>query len=229
LEADLFAVVTGDVNASSRLAAADAQGLEDLLRRCFEETDRALPAAALAGFSAFRGDAWQFTVGAAPLAVRATLVFRCRLLVRSQERFGKRLHTAAALGFGRVDYMPDGHSAGGGGEAYERSGRRLDRLRKRVPGMGATGLGALDGYLDTLLGVLDALARQWTAHRAEAMTLAMRGFAQNEIARRWDPPVTQQAIHKHLATAGWPAVEPALAWVETTLSGCNAENNLERL
>lgn len=219
------AVVTGDVNASSRLAADEARRLQGLLRRCFADTATALPQAKLSGFSGYRGDAWQFVVGQAELAVRATLSFRCSLLVKSDHEFQRRLQTAAAIGFGVVDYLPDDESTAGGGEAYERSGWRLDRLRRRIPGMGLSGAGALDPYLDRLLGMIDALARPWTPHRARAVALALQGLSQAEIARHWQPPVSQQAIHKHLAAAGWPALEPTLAWLETTLKGCFSDNN----
>ena len=229
MSAALAAVVTGDVNASSRLEAAEARGLERLLERCFAETDGALPRAGLRGYTGFRGDAWQFAVGCPEFAVRAALFYRGRLLVHSERELGRRLHSSAAIGFGTIDWLPDGSSAAGGGSAYEASGRRLDRLRRRIPGLGLAGLGDQDEGLDVLLGIMDALVRGWTAHRAEAVVLAMQGLSQGEIARQWAPQVSQQAIHKHLAAAGWPALEPALAWLETTLTGCFAENNLHRL
>lgn len=229
MSAALAAVVTGDVNASSRLEAAEARGLERLLERCFAETDSALPRAGLRGYTGFRGDAWQFAVGCPEFAVRAALFYRGRLLVHSERDLGRRLHSSAAIGFGTIEWLPDGSSAAGGGSAYEASGRRLDRLRRRIPGLGLAGLGDQDEGLDVLLGIMDALVRGWTAHRAEAVVLAMQGLSQGEIARQWAPQVSQQAIHKHLAAAGWPALEPALAWLETTLTGCFAENNLHRL
>jgi hypothetical protein len=219
------AVVTGDVNASSRMAADQARRLQAVLRRCFVETAYALPQADLRGFSVYRGDAWQFVVSRAEHAVRAVLFFRSHLLVLSDREFKRRLHSAAAIGFGEVDYLPDQAATSGGGEAYERSGRRLDRLRKRIPGLGAAGAGDLDPYLDHLLGVIDALARQWTASRAKAVSMALQGQSQGEIASLWEPPVSQQAIQKHLAAAGWPALEPTLAWIETTLKGCFSKYN----
>ncbi len=229
MSTNVAAVVTGDVNASSRLPAGEARKLESVLGRCFAETDRALPAAGLQGYTGFRGDAWQFAVGQPALAVRAALCFRGRLLVHSERDLGRRLHSSAAIGFGSIDWLPDGDSTAGGGTAYELSGRRLDRLRRRIPGMGVAGLPEHEEALDALLGVIDALARGWTAHRAQAVALAIQGLAQAEIAKAWQPPVSQQAIHKHLAAAGWPALEPALAWIETTLTGCFGENNLSTL
>ncbi len=219
------AVVTGDVNASSRMSAGDARSLQGLLKRCFAETVAALPQADPRGFTGFRGDAWQFVIGEPEFAFRATLYFRGRLLVRGDEKFGQRLHTAASIGFGTIAYLPDKTTSSGGGEAYENSGRRLDRLRRRMPGMGAAGAGDLDGCLDNLLGLIDAIIRQWTTPRARAVTMALRGLSQVEIARRWRPRISQQAIQKHLAAAGWPALEPTLKWLETTMRSCKWQYN----
>ncbi|MCD4655304.1 hypothetical protein K8T06_15395 [bacterium] len=57
----------------------------------------------------------------------------------------------------------------------------------------------------------------------------MRGLLQHEIGKRWVPPITQQAVHRHLRAAGWPAVEPALDWMETMLKDCFQINNPIRL
>ncbi len=221
------AVITGDVNASSRLPSEQARRLASLLESCFTETATALPAAELTAFTGFRGDGWQFALRRPEFAMRAALHFRGRLLVRSWEEFARRLHSSAAVGFGTIEYLPDETTTSGGGEAYERSGHRLDRMHKRMPGMGVAASDAFDAAcLDALLGVVDALVRQWTVHQAAAVSLAMQGWSQTEIAQSWDPTVSQQAIHKHLAGAGWPALEPALNWEETTLKGCFSKNNL---
>jgi hypothetical protein len=68
--------------------------------------------------------------------------------------------------------------------------------------------------------VIDALVRHWTAAQGRAISLALQGLTQDEIARRWQPPITQQAVHKHLLAAGWAGIEPALDWLETTIKGC---------
>ncbi|MBI9092510.1 MAG: hypothetical protein JEZ12_25115 [Desulfobacterium sp.] len=223
------AVVTGDVNASTRMLEEDARRLEHVLNTCFQDVVSALADAKAAGFTNFRGDSWQFVIGDPGMAVRATLFFRSSLLVHSNQEFGKRIHTSASIGFGSIKYMPSETSLAGGGKAYEYSGKRLDKLRRRVPGMGVAGLGEIDLFMDSLLGVVDALAHHWTALQAQAVSFALQGLAQVEIAKKWNPPISQQAVHKHLLSAGWPAIEPALRWMETTLKGCIAENNPERL
>lgn len=219
------AVVTGDVNASRRLLEKDARRLEYMLRSCFQDVVATLNDVRAAGFTNFRGDAWQFVVGNPVMAVRATLLFRSLLLVHSDREFGRKIQTSASIGFGAIKFLPTETSSAGGGEAYENSGKRLDKLRRRVPGMGVAGLGETDLFLDSLLGVVDALARHWTALQAQAVSLALQGLAQTKIAGMWNPPITQQAVQKHLSAAGWPAIDPALRWAETIVKGCILKNN----
>ncbi len=220
------AVITGDINASSKMPEKDARQLELLLKKCYQDSLTSLNNAELGGFTNFRGDSWQFIVGNPMMAFRATLLFRSFLLVYSDQILGKRLHTSAAIGFGRINFLPNDTSSAGGGEAYEISGKRLDKLRRRMPGMGVSGLGKNDPYLDSLLGVIDALVRRWTALQAQAVSYALQEFSQVEISKMWMPPISQQAINKHLKSAGWPAIEPALRWAETTIESCIFNNNL---
>ena len=219
------AVVTGDVNASKKMPEKDARRLEQTLKNCFHDVVLGLAHAKADGFTNFRGDAWQFVVGDPVMAARATLFFRCSLLVRSHRDFGDKIHTSASIGFGGVKYLPNETSLAGGGKAYENSGKRLDKLRRRLPGMGVSGLGETDLFLDSLLGVIDALARHWTPLQAQAVLFALQGLSQATIAGMWDPPISQQAVHKRLLSAGWPAVKPALKWTETTVQGCIDKNN----
>lgn len=226
-QGQLVAAITGDINASSKLPEKEARQLEGLLRQCYEKTAAALDGAELQGFTTFRGDAWQFVAGNPAAAPRAALLFRAYLLTQSDAALGRRLHTAAAIGFGTIYYLPNDQSQAGGGPAYTLSGKRLDRLRRRLPGMGAAGLGETDRFLDSMLGLIDAIVRHWTAAQAQAVALALQALSQVEIGRQWHPPISQQAVHKHLAAAGWPAIEPALQWTETTINSCNKENSLE--
>lgn len=223
----MVAVLTGDINASSHMPETVARQLEGLLRLCSEEASRMLPRAKLAAFTNFRGDAWQFIVGDPVLAPRTAILFRALLLALGERQLGRRVHTAVAIGFGGITFLPNEQSLAGGGTAYTLSGKRLDKLRRRMPGMGVSGLGTVDPLLDSLLGLIDALARQWTALQAQAISFAVQNYSQLEIAQQWQPPISQQAVNKHLRAAGWPAIEPALRFIETTLNDCIPTNNLE--
>lgn len=220
------AVITGDINASSKMVEADARQLEPLLKICFQDLVTKLIDIKAEGFTTFRGDSWQFVVGDSTQAVRATLLFRSLLIFHSHQKFGKKIQTSASIGFGSIDYLPDEFSDAGGGGAYILSGRKLQKLRRRMPGMGATGFEEIDPFLNSLLGLFDALIRHWTALQAQAVSFSLLGYSQKEISNLWAPKkITQQAVNKHLLTAGWPAINPALQWIETTLKGCIHKNN----
>lgn len=220
------AVITGDVNASSRLRQHEAKRLERVLVATYRNLKKHMPMFEAINFTCFRGDSWQFVVDDAASAASAAVYFRASLLVESHDAFKKKLNSAAAIGIGSIDFLPDGESTFGAGEAYELSGKQLDKIRRRIPGMSASGLGPLDIGVSASLGLIDVLIRHWTHLQARAVCLAFQGLTQKEIADRWHPKkVTQQAVHKHLHNAGWPAIEPALKWISTTIAGDNTENN----
>jgi len=225
MSVNTMAVITGDVNASSKMSEKHARKLELLLKNCYQKVSTLLNDAKLVSFSNFRGDSWQFVVQEPILAVRVTLLFRAFLLVHGEQEFGNKIHTSAAIGFGKIKFLQNDVSIAGGGEAYEISGKKLDKLRRRMPGLGVSGLGNNNQYMDSMLGVLAALIRRWTALQAQAISYALQGFSQIKISKMWKPPISQQAINKHLKAAGWPAIDPALCWIETTLEGCIQKNN----
>ncbi|MCK5035950.1 MAG: hypothetical protein KAS73_08675 [Candidatus Sabulitectum sp.] len=222
-----YAVLTGDINASSRMGKREAKNLEKILRASFQELVANRHDIEADHFTCFRGDSWQFVVGDATAAASAALYFRASLIIQSYDAFGIRLNSSVSIGFGSIDFFPDSESSAGGGKAYELSGKRLDKIRKRLPGMSVSGLGPPDPGVSAMLGVIDALVRHWTPSRARAVCLSLQSLTQIEIASKWEPePISQQAVHKHLQSAGWPAIEPALNWIATTIKGCIAKNNL---
>jgi len=216
----MVAVITGDINSYSNMTEKDARQLENLLKKCYKTTLILFKDADLKAFSNFRGDSWQFIVGNPVMAIRATLLFRSLLIVESDKQLGRVIQTSAAIGFGNIDFLPNANSLSGKGEAYKLSGKKLDKLKRQVPGMGIVGLGKKNQFLDSYVGLIDALIHKWTAAQALASSYALQTYSQKEIAEKWTPPITQQAVSKHLKAAGWPAIKPALQEIETTIKGC---------
>lgn len=135
-KSDIVAVITGDINASSGLKGGEGELLESVLKSSFDILKREYKNAQVSGFTPFRGDSWQFVVKKAPLAIHAAVFYKAVFLMQTEEQFGKRMHTSAAIGFGNVEYLPNKRTKAGGGKAYYHSGRRMDKLRRRMPGMG---------------------------------------------------------------------------------------------
>ncbi len=222
-----IAVITGDINGSSFLDKRATRHLIPILNVCFDDVCEKLPYAKAGGFTTFLGDSWQFYVSNPVLAIRAIFLFRVSLLIHGDDTLGKKLHSSAAIGFGRINSHTDHAPNADTGTAYELSGKKLSKLRRRVPGMVAAGLGDTDHYLDSMLGLFDALIRRLTFSQAQALSLALSSdFSQEEIARRLKPRISQQAVNKHLRVAGWPAIKPALNLIETTVKFSVHEHDL---
>lgn len=224
------AVVTGDVNASRKLNRFQLPKLEEVLQQCYEKMASAFSPAKVRGFSVFRGDSWQFAAMNPEQVLRCVLYFKAILIHESALMLDRKIHTSAAIGFGSIDFLPDDQNSSGGGDAYVLSGERVDEIRRRIPGMGVAGLENLNANVDVTIGLIDVLTRRWTASQALAVSMALCGLNQHEIAERWYPrKITQQAVQKHLQGAGYPAIEPAVTWFETTMRGCKNKYNHKRL
>ncbi len=208
----LYAVVTGDVVASSRLSAAQRKALHGAMTDTAADLREALPRAEASAVDIFGGDSWQMIVGVPALALRGALFYRAGLRSRMPAPdFDVRM----ALAIGAVDFVPGRRVSQGDGEALRLSGRALRAMGKGrgmrllFPGRPS------ERALDTVVRLIDALAARWSEKQALAVTGALRGWPQETIARRcWPQPITQQAVQQHLDRAAWSSVEVALAFFE---------------
>jgi hypothetical protein len=218
----LYAAITGDVIASSRLSAAQREALHGAMTDTAASLREAFPRAGLSDVDIFGGDSWQLVVGAPALALRAGLYYRAGLRSRvAAPSFDVRM----ALAIGTIDFIPDSRVSHGDGEALRLSGRALRALSK---GRGMRFLfpeSPSEKALDTVVRLIDALASGWSDRQALAVTGALRTWPQEKIARRcWAKPVTQQAVQQHLDRASWSSVEAALDFFEETVAGATAES-----
>jgi hypothetical protein len=71
------------------------------------------------------------------------------------------------------------------------------------------------GTFDVIVRLIDAIATRWTDKQALAISGALRGMKQEEIAEKlWKKKITQQAVAQHLSRAGWDAVEKGIEYFE---------------
>jgi hypothetical protein len=149
-------------------------------------------------------------------ALLATLYFRAGLQAALDET---RLDTRAAIAVGPVDFVGAEGVASGDGPAFRLSGEVLERLDKKTTlGFAAPDLAA-EECLQTLLVLVDHVAARWSGRQARAVRGALRGWTQEEIARRcWADPVSQQTVAQHLDRAGWRAIEGALEYFATRVA-----------
>ncbi|MBX7122209.1 MAG: hypothetical protein K1X42_08760 [Opitutaceae bacterium] len=216
-----YAVITGDIVKSSRLSVSHRRWLVSELKRASTAARRVFGAIVPLPLDQFRGDGWQILVTSPGRSLRVGLFLRAWLMAEAPDSF--HLDTRVAIGVGSISLMPGSRVSRGDGEAFQRSGRALDRLRepRRLALVWPETIGPAAETLMVLAPVLDALVQGWTPVQARALVGRLSGLTQERIVRKWPEPVTRQAIARILARAHWPVVRAVLDWLE--------KSNLQRL
>ena len=209
LERDV-AVLTGDIVRSSKLSGKDRPRLHSAISTAADDLRRHFNAAIPYDIDVFRGDSWQLLVSDPRQALRVALYFRARL--RSQFDDAK-VDTRIAIGIGGVDFLPESGVSTGDGDAFRRSGWAFEELGRSSRMAFSAAENAR--CIDVVVRLVDHPATYWTARQAYAVSQALFGHTQEEIAESWvDRPITQQAVAQHLARAGWHAVDTAVSFFE---------------
>jgi hypothetical protein len=211
-ENNLYAVITGDIVASSRLSGEEHESLHRVMQDAYSELAGAFPGAAGPSIDIFRGDSWQMVILEPAPALRCGLFYRALLRAKMQTH---QFNTRMAVGVGHVSSVPDEHISRGSGEAYERSGQALDSMH---------GPEALRVVLPeeveaqavaTVVCLLDERSSLWTDKQALAVTGVLRGWTQKETAEKlWPGGISQSGVSQHLDRAGWHAVAKGIEFVE---------------
>ena len=220
-----YAIVTGDIIASSRLSVAQRRDLHGAMSRASSALRRAFKTAVPLPVGIFRGDSWQLLVTDPVQALRIALFYRASLRAETGAR---RLDTRMVIAIGRIDFIPGEQVAEGDGPAYRLSGRALESMHKRESMRLVYPSHPAERALSVVVHLLDALVSRWSDKQALAVTGALRGWSQEQIARKsWSEPISQQAVAQHLDRAAWSYVESALAYFEETLTEpANTQENL---
>lgn len=214
---DLICVITGDIVGSTQLAAPVRRRLLEEMKSGSDAVAALLGQALPLPVDIYGGDSWQMMVTQPSRALRAALLFRAHLLATVDPDSRSPVDTRLALALGTVDLVPTARVSEGEGSAFQRSGRALTELGDRR--MSFTGDPDPTTRLwDVALRLLDELVCLWTAKQARAMTGALRGWSQEEIAGLWQPRITQPSVANHLRAARADAVLQTLEHFETTLA-----------
>ncbi|MGL4513659.1 MAG: hypothetical protein ACRCT8_11270 [Lacipirellulaceae bacterium] len=202
-----YAVLTGDVVGSSELAADDRKKLPSLLREVERGLGRLLGDGLAAPMAVFGGDSWQVLLARPSDALRAALFVRASL---QGSELG--IDTRVAVAVGTIDFVPDGRIEEADGEAFRLSGRLLKEGlgKRRRLGFTAADPARAERW-DLVFALVDGLVRAaWTPKRARAITGALLGETEAQIADAEEPPTTRQAVHKRLELADWGLLEAAV-------------------
>ena len=207
-----YAILTGDIVASSRLSSSERRAVPAAIARSSSALRRVFKKAVPAAVTVSRGDSWQMLVTDTNQALRIGLFFRASL--RGGPK-APRLDTRMAIAIGRIDFIPGDRIAEGDGPAYRLSGSALESMHKRENMRLVYPSHAAEKALTTVVSLLDGIASRWSDKQALTVRGALRGWSQEKIANKsWDEPISQQAVAQHLERAGWSYIERALKYYE---------------
>lgn len=203
------AVITGDIVASSSLATGDQHTrLLSILESSFRAIGEILPGGIRAPFEMYRGDSFQGVLWKPKDALRAVITVRACLRSGGERALGLHaLDARIAVGIGLIESFPDGRVSGATGEAFSRSGRALDSMKKgqrRI--LIRTTSPEVDAELDTECALLDALICKWSPRQAKAILTQIRGLTQKQAASEMG--ISQPAVRQRLSgAASWAVAQ----------------------
>ena len=211
----LYAVITGDIVASSLLSSNKRKMLHKVMVDSSKVLQDEFKDAVPMGVDIFRGDSWQIILSKPAKALRLALFYRAILRAKMESH---RFDTRMAIALGYVDFIPGNRASEGYGEAYQLSGKALESMPKArnmsfvFPGM------ELEEVLNVVIQLIDSISSRWSDRQALAVTGALRGWKQEKIAEKWwKKKVSQQAVAQHLSRAGWYPVEKGILFFEQCL------------
>lgn len=211
---EFYAVITGDIVGSSQMKVGERRALPGLLAAFSARMRDHFPSVPYP-VSVYRGDSWQFLVSDPAQSLRIGMYFRT--LVRSTIKV-KDADTRMGIGIGTVDFLIKEELSRGDGQAFRLSGGCLESLEKssRIGIAFPDELSSpLSQSIHVILAFMDEMATGWTAKQSRAISGAILGYTQEEIAARcFEKEISQQAVAQHLNRAGWSTFEKGMRFFE---------------
>ncbi|MFC4730408.1 hypothetical protein [Salipiger abyssi] len=200
-----IAVLTGDIVDSSSLSAEALGETMAALREAVAAIS-GWSADIGAGFSQRGGDGWQAVLDRPALAMRAALY--CQACLRRLDR-DRATRIALAIDDGTLSDAERENPNIAHGPAFTASGRLLETLSGHRLMVHAAG-----GAEAAALRLADHISQGWTPAQARAVCEMLPPGAgpRAEAAERLG--ITRQAVNQALWSAGFPALEEALGYLE---------------
>jgi hypothetical protein len=207
-----IAVITGDLVKSRTIKDGDVETVINSLKATFNEVNRKI-LFNKASFQIFRGDSFQAIIPNPELALITTIIIRSHLRtfesksrITGLKKSDKPINYAytdarIAIGIGDVSYLGDKISESQG-EAFQRSGHLLDKLKKENDRLGVdTPWEKINKEFYVESKLADAVISRWTANTAMAVFIHLLDKKnQSELAS--ELKISQPASHKRLVTYG---------------------------
>ena len=213
---EIYAVLTGDVVASSRLKPEDRRAQLRGLKHICHNVEMVFHPSIRGNFHIFRGDSMQGVLAPPSVGVTAALALYAGMVRRAPEESAwKSSELRIAVGVGPVDHLDKKRTMEASGDAFLRSGLALDSMKGTQRIEIRTGLDTLDAEFRVECRLLDVLLLGWTAEQAEAVSLMLEGLTKEQTARKIG--ITQPAVTQRLRGAGWQGIQAFLNRCRTVL------------
>lgn len=211
----LIAVITGDIVGFSKLEKSTQETFPATMRefsnRARKEWGEAIPM----DIDIFGGDQWQIYVQPPKLALRIALFLRACVI----STFPKT-DTRISMAVGTADFTSQERVSLNHGQAFTESGRMLaDEKNKGRMWFSAPGMPELATWNLVFRCLDEIIQRHWTHSRARAISGALRGLQQEQIAEFWNPPIKQPSVTENLDLGCWRTVEAIVLAFESAKMG----------
>jgi hypothetical protein len=208
------AVLTGDIIRSTALSSERLQQARHIVLDAARGFEGRRPSGLGSGAEFFRGDAWQLVLSRPGGALRLALLIRARL------RAEIGADTRIAIGIGGVEVIDPERTSLSLGEAFELSGRALDKMTGYFEMTAALpeAAGVPAQWLPAMAHLCSGLVGSWTRRQAEivACALLLESPTHAQIAKALSPPVQKQSVTSILRGAHWRPLLEAIRAFEAT-------------
>lgn len=214
MEKPLYAVLTGDIVKSSRLASADLKRLPQVLKSIFQSIDAICkPDTFATQYSIFRGDGFQL-ITEPTLAIKTWLLIRGGLRAAFPGPLSKSVDAITGIAIGGVSHLAPNITESNG-EAFLLSGRLLEELK--APRL--TGFASVNQQINREFNVqfllADDIIRRWTTAQSQMVPFLLQSFNQNEIAQATQ--TRQPTVAAKINAMGWNAIEAWMIYFTETI------------
>ena len=214
-EKDWKAVLTGDIVSSSKINSDKRSLLFDALRKISEELHNKYPQDVSYPIANFRGDSWQLIVENPAKSLEICIYIRSFIKFTFKDM---NLDSRIAVGIGSIIFLPESNNiSSGDGPAFRTSGHLLDSLKSDRMAIGIAGMenDELNLNLSQIYLATDQNICSWNASQCQAIYWKLQNYTQTQISQKWLPEsITQPAVSKMLASAGWGKVLRIIKYFE---------------
>jgi len=197
IKENIYAVITGDLINSTTIAIDYHAVLSQITESIKEYRSPDMV------FDTYRGDGFQALVKNPKDALLISIIFRAGLRRHSKSpSIDDAWDARISIGIGKIENeKPNSELGRMSGEAFVRSGRTLDGMKKEGARLKiTTGDEQLDKEFESTCPLADTIINRWTTYQADAIyLLLLKQSTQTEIGNELN--TTQKAISKRLISS----------------------------